>query len=106
VSTADDLRRQADQLNAQADQLDANQFGSADLATMNPDEINAARMAGRLDRLLGVPDEQIALTTKARTGRIDADDARALAELGRYDLIEQAHAENRINYPNSESENA
>jgi hypothetical protein len=99
VSAADDLRRQAEHLTAQADQLDASQFTAADLATMDPDQINAARMAGRLDRLLGVPDEQIALLSRARTGRIDVDDIRALGAINRHDLINDAREAGRITYP-------
>ena len=41
----------------------------------------------------------IALTEKARTGRIDTDDARTLLALGRHDLIDAARVDDRIDYP-------
>lgn len=77
------------------------QLTAADLATMSHDDIETARNAGQLERILGVPDDQIALTTRAREGRINADDARALAAIGRHDLIETARVDDRIDYPTS-----
>jgi hypothetical protein len=70
---------------------------------MTPEQIETARLDGRLDRVLGVPDHVIALAAKARTERIDAADVRALAALGRHDLIEAARTDDRIDYPNQEN---
>jgi hypothetical protein len=80
---------------------DQRQLTAADLATMSHHDIETAREAGRLDLLLGVPAADVALTTRAREGRINADDARALAAIGRHDLIEDARASDRIDYPTS-----
>ena len=77
---------------------DDRQLGRADLSTMTPEQIEAARLDGRLDRVLGIPDHVIALTEKARTGRIDTDDARTLLALGRHDLIDAARVDDRIDY--------
>jgi hypothetical protein len=77
------------------------QLTAADLATMSHQDIEDARETGRLEILLGVPAADVELTARARQGRINADDARALAAIGRYDLIEDARASDRIDYPTS-----
>ena len=74
----------------------ARQLTTEDLATMDPQEITDARDAGRLDRLLGIPEHEIDLKTRARTGQLTAADTTALAAIGRHDLIVTAHAEGRI----------
>jgi hypothetical protein len=66
-------------------------------------EIEQARMDGRLDRVLGVPEEQIALLDNARSGTIDAADAAALNRLGRHDLVDAAREAGRITYPTQEN---
>ncbi len=68
-------------------------------------EIAAAQAEGRLDRLLGVPDEDIALVDYARWGELDADDIRDLTALRRPDLIEAARIDGRIDYPTTNKEN-
>lgn len=51
--TAADLRREAQRLLAEADQIDtARQYTEADLKTMTPHQIEAARLAGQLDDLM------------------------------------------------------
>jgi hypothetical protein len=75
------------------------QFTADQLKAMTPDQIIEARGAGHLDRILGIPEEEIALLSRARTGRIDVDDVRALGAINRHDLINDAREAGRITYP-------
>jgi hypothetical protein len=78
------------------------QLTVADLAHMTPAQIDEARETGRLARLLGVPDGEIALIDKARTGVINGTDAGALNKLGRHDLVDAAREDGRIDFTNQE----
>ena len=55
--TPTDLRAQAAALEARAVELETTQLVRADLAGMTPDEINQARIDGRLNTLLGYKKE-------------------------------------------------
>jgi hypothetical protein len=81
------------------------QLTAADLTRLTAErkhnEIEQARTEGRLDALLGVPPEQIALLDRARNGRVDVTDVQALAALRRHDLIDEARATDRITYDDS-----
>jgi hypothetical protein len=86
-----------------SDQIEeTEQLTRDDLARMTKDgrhlEISAARADGRLARLLGVPETEIALLARAKTGVLDIEDVHALTEINRHDLIEAARATNRINH--------
>ncbi len=71
-----------------ARQPDAAQLTKADLAGMKPEAIEAARVAGRLDGLLGVPREQTELIARAqRRDPVTRADLAELNRLGRYDLV-------------------
>lgn len=72
-----------------------------DLDAMNPQQIEAARVAGRLATILGSPPADAAMLDRA-TGTLTPQDVRDLAALGRHDLIEQARTDNRITYTESE----
>ena len=63
------------------------------------DEIAAAKDAGQLDRILGVPDHEIQLKALARTGRLTPDDARTLGRLGHHELLSAAWREGRVDVP-------
>ena len=73
------------------------QLTAADLAGMEPEAIEQARHAGRLDTLLGVPQAEQDVIAKARGDqRLSMDDVRHLSRLGHHDLITAANAAGRI----------
>jgi hypothetical protein len=96
MTTSDEIREQARALLAQADAIDHGQLSRADLKRMTPEQIVEAKGAGRFDALLGVPQEQLDLINRAKTGQIDHADLRELSRLNRPDLINAAHTEGRI----------
>jgi hypothetical protein len=59
-------------------------------------DIVEAHKAGHLRRLLGVPEDQIALLDRATTGMLGRRDLTRLQRLGRHDLIEHARLAGRI----------
>jgi hypothetical protein len=77
------------------------QLAREDLAGMSPEQIVAAIDTNLCDEMLGVPPEQTALVHRARHGQLDLADVRALSALGRADLVNLAHNENRI-HPNGD----
>lgn len=79
------------------------QLTRADLAGMPPDQIEAARLAGRLDALLGIPeDERDALAAARGEGPLTREHVRTLWRTGRHDHIEAARAAGRITYGTTE----
>lgn len=71
------------------------QLTRADLKTMTPAAIEQAHNEGRFAALLGAPADEVALIDRA-TGDLTPVDIRALADIGRHDLIDKAHTEGRI----------
>jgi hypothetical protein len=96
MTTPDQMREQARALLAQADAIDHGQLAEADLKSMTPEQIVEAKDTGRLDALLGVPQDAIDLITRAKTGHLDRADLRELTRLNQHDLINAAHSEGRI----------
>jgi len=69
------------------------------LAGMTPAQIDQAHRAGRLDALMGVPADDVAVLDKARTGQtLTLSDVAHLARLGRPDLIDEAERTQRITH--------
>jgi hypothetical protein len=99
TDTSDELRRQAAALTAQAAALELSQLTEADIAGWKPEAINQAREAGRLQVLLGADPDEVALTQRAKHGRIDVEDVKALWDAGHHALIETARADDRIDHP-------
>lgn len=78
----------------------AEQMGAEELRVLYArgryDEIVAAKDAGQLDRMLGVPETDIALIDRAKSQTLDRADIERLWAMGRHDLIDQARADERI----------
>lgn len=55
----------------------AEQYEVGDLAAMKPDEIVAAKLAGQLDRVIGVPPREVADRLAAGT-QLTRDDLKAM----------------------------
>lgn len=73
------------------------QLTDADLEHMAPDDIVQAKADGRLDTLLGIPQDEHDVIAKARAGeRLDLDDVANLARLGHPELVAAARAANLI----------
>jgi len=82
---------------------DPDQLTRTNLAGMTPDQIEAARLAGRLDDLLGIPrDEHDALAAARGDAPLNLEHVRHLARLGHHDQIEAARAAGRITYSTTE----
>lgn len=64
------------------------QLSKEDIKRMKPEQIEAARQAGQLDRIMGVPEQDIRLMEKVQSdyelGQSDLDE---LLQLKKYDLI-------------------
>lgn len=78
------------------------QFGQLtrdDLRGMTPEQIEDAHNSGRLDSLLGMPADDVAVLDRARAGEDDLthSDVQRLKELNRHDLIAQALDNGRLN---------
>ena len=83
------------------------QLTRADLAGMPPDQIEAARLAGRLDAVLGIPeDERGALAAARGEGPLTLEHIRTLARTGRHDHIEAARTAGRITYTRTDEGDA
>jgi hypothetical protein len=73
------------------------QLKFSDLDTMTPSEVAASLDEGKLDRILGVDETQIALIERTRNAApLTADDITELARLGRHDLIATARSNGTI----------
>lgn len=69
------------------------QLTDDDLKGMTPQEIADAHDSGRLDSLLGAPEEDVDVLARARNGEsLDRADLSRLSALGRHDLILAADA--------------
>ena len=67
------------------------------------EEVEQARLDGRLDTLQGVPSEIVALQEKAKgTEQLTRDDVRRLLELNNHELIVAADKAGRITYTERE----
>ncbi len=77
---------------------ESDQLTRADLAQLSAEQIEEARVNGRLAHLLGAPETDTELVRRAKTEVIGRSDIKALFALGQHDLIEEARATNRINY--------
>lgn len=75
------------------------QLTDAHLSDMTPAEIVAAKHAGRLDLLLGVPADDVAVLDRARHGSdpLETTDVQRLLQLGAHHLIVAARESGRIN---------
>ncbi len=76
------------------------QLTAADLDGMTPEAIAAAHAAGRFDVALGMPPADAAVIRRAAAGEpVTLEDVATLARLGRHDLVNEAHRDNRIAAP-------
>ncbi|MHA6512005.1 hypothetical protein [Tessaracoccus sp. Z1128] len=80
----------------------SDQLTHADLATMTPQQIEAARQRGRFDALLGVatPDEIAARDLVDTGGTLDRHAIQTLHAARQYEAIDRARLEGRISYQN------
>jgi hypothetical protein len=63
------------------------------------DEIEKARVEGRLARILGVPEDDVALVDRATytTEPLSREDLHRLNQLGKHDLVLEAFRDGRTN---------
>lgn len=81
---------------------DDTQLTRDDMKRMTPDEIATAYDAGRFDVALGGrTDDEADLIARAATEDVTATEVRALAAIGRHDLINDAHRDGRITFTNT-----
>ena len=85
----------------------SNQLTEEDLARLmrerKYEEVEQARLDGRLDTLQGVPSDIVALQEKAKgTAQLTREDVRKLLELKKHDLIVAADKAGRITYTERE----
>jgi hypothetical protein len=72
-----------------------------DLKSMTPQEIEQARVDGRLDRILGLPEDEIEAKTRARgNAPLTTEDVKILSRYRHHDLITAAHTAGRITEEN------